>query len=196
MFFNLKTDSIRTPYLIQVLNKPSNSPLVNSFSFGGGLKNGGFSDEAMDLFSPLFSFEYMGAAEFEFGDVPEAFEKLAKKHKKLKVHKVPVAAERKERPCPPGPVKEGTEKKFEGDVFLLATDEEAEVLTPFIQKQAKVSVSPDCKEMVRLHQALCPMDERDSDHIAWLDINNGTFFTLDNDLMGKMCEKYGVKYKQ
>lgn len=192
--FKYNTGSIRTPYLIQVLNKPVDSPVVNSFAFGGGLKNGGLSDEAMDLFRGLFSFEYMGSAEFEFGAVPKAFENLAKKHKKLKVHKVPVAAER--IPWARGSSTKTTEKKFEGDVFLLATDEEAKVLVPFIQKQAKEPYDSNCKEMVRLHQALCPVDERDIKHIAWLDINNGTFFTISNNLMGKMCEIYGVKYKQ
>lgn len=72
----------KRPYLIQRLNKPYNvegplSALAGAFSFGGGLVNGGLSKEAMGLLNPLMSFDYMGSAEFEWGAVPKAFEKIA-----------------------------------------------------------------------------------------------------------------------
>lgn len=66
--------------LIQRLRKPikieGNSPLDrlakrNPFAFGGGLKNGGLSNETADKLSKICSFDYMGSAEFEFGALPE-----------------------------------------------------------------------------------------------------------------------------
>jgi hypothetical protein len=54
----------------------------NPFSFGGGVKNGGLTDEAMKLLTPLMSFDYMGAAEFEFGALPKSLQRLAEKAKK------------------------------------------------------------------------------------------------------------------
>lgn len=55
-------------WLIQRLNKPypRKDSIGEIFSFGGGLKNGGLSDNAMALLRPIFSFEYMGAAEFDY----------------------------------------------------------------------------------------------------------------------------------
>jgi len=69
-------------WLVQRLEPPVGSLLGgklkdNPFIFGGGLRNGGLSDDAMDLLRDVFSFEYMGAAEYEFGAVPEALSAMA-----------------------------------------------------------------------------------------------------------------------
>lgn len=61
---------MRKSYLIQRLNKPM--AFDNPFSFGGGIRNGGLRDEVMDLLRGVFSFDYMGASEFEGGAVPAA----------------------------------------------------------------------------------------------------------------------------
>lgn len=61
------------PYLIQRLLAPS-TPLP--FAFGGGLLNGGINKEAMSIIKNVFSFDYMGAAEFEWGAVPTALAKI------------------------------------------------------------------------------------------------------------------------
>lgn len=65
-------------WLVQRLCKPVSSTLGEAFSFGGGYKNGGLSDEAMSLLRPIFSFDYMGAAEYEFGKVAETIFEIAK----------------------------------------------------------------------------------------------------------------------
>jgi hypothetical protein len=64
----------RNPYLVQRLLAPTR--VDNPFSFGGGRIDGGFSEEGMTVLKPIFSFDYMGSAEFEWGAVPEAFQKL------------------------------------------------------------------------------------------------------------------------
>ena len=43
-----------------------------SNAFGGGQKNGGIPDEGMEILKPVFSFKYMGAAQYEHGAVAEA----------------------------------------------------------------------------------------------------------------------------
>jgi hypothetical protein len=65
---------MKNVYLVQRLNKPLGE--TNPFSFGGGLKHGGLSDEAMSQLKDIFSFDYMGSAEFEFGALPRAFTSL------------------------------------------------------------------------------------------------------------------------
>jgi hypothetical protein len=77
------------PYLVQRLQRPykgKEGGLIkddpNIFSFGGGFKNGGLSKQAMDIFKELFRFDYMGAAEFEFGAVPKAFQAIAQNAEK------------------------------------------------------------------------------------------------------------------
>jgi hypothetical protein len=67
-------------YLIQRLEKPAKSGIFgdNPFAFGGGLRNGGLSEDAMALLRRILAFDYMGSAEFEFGAVPKALQTLAK----------------------------------------------------------------------------------------------------------------------
>lgn len=73
--------NLKNTCLIQRLLKPNKSSLSNIFNFGGGLKNGGLSDDAISMLNPIFSFDYMGSAEFEFGAIPEFFQVIAKNHK-------------------------------------------------------------------------------------------------------------------
>lgn len=63
-------------WLVQRLNAPQGH--LNPFCFGGGKINGGLSKEAVEIIKRIFSFEYMGAAEFEWGAVPTALETLLK----------------------------------------------------------------------------------------------------------------------
>lgn len=60
----------RSSYLIQRLKKPWGDPGV--FTFGGGYRYGGLTEDAFKLLNKIFSFDYMGAAEFEFGAVQKS----------------------------------------------------------------------------------------------------------------------------
>lgn len=75
-------EEMHRSWLIQRLQKPHKAvgekaemlnKLGEAFAFGGGLVNGGFRKEAMELIRPFISFDYMGASEFEWGAVPQAF---------------------------------------------------------------------------------------------------------------------------
>ena len=69
------TSEMRRPHLIQRLKKPIGNP--NPWAFGGGLENGGLSKEASNLLKGIFSFDYMGSSEFEWGAVPAALQFIA-----------------------------------------------------------------------------------------------------------------------
>jgi len=65
----------KKPYLVQRLCKPHGSIVLNKMSFGC-VQGGRLFDEAFKLLKDIWSFDYMGAAEYEFGDVPQALAKL------------------------------------------------------------------------------------------------------------------------
>lgn len=77
---------MKRTWLVQRLNKPivsknPDSPLAklgSLFSFGGGLVNGGITKAGSELISKIWRFDYMGAAEYEWGVVPEALSRIAK----------------------------------------------------------------------------------------------------------------------
>lgn len=69
-------------YLVQRLTKPMGGRMgafSEAFAFGGGLRHGGVSDGAMDLLRQVFAFDYMGAAEFEWGAVPKALDGMLRR---------------------------------------------------------------------------------------------------------------------
>lgn len=73
-------------YLIQRLLPPAKkdhpfSGWNNPFAFGGGYRNGGLSEEAVNLIEDIFTCDYMGAAEYEFGALPKSLEYIAKNAK-------------------------------------------------------------------------------------------------------------------
>jgi len=66
-------------YLIQALNRPHGVAGVCPFAFGGG--GSGLTAEASTELSKLWDFEYMGAAEYEFGAAATALDLVAKYRK-------------------------------------------------------------------------------------------------------------------
>jgi hypothetical protein len=69
---------LRRTYLVQRLKKPYKGNADNPFNFGGGLFRGGMNEKGYRALNQIFTFDYMGAAEFEFGAVPKAIEAIAK----------------------------------------------------------------------------------------------------------------------
>ena len=68
---------MRDSRLIQRLKTPANPENPhNPFAFGGGYRNGGLNQEVMTFIKGFCRFDYMGAAEFEWGAVPEGLMKL------------------------------------------------------------------------------------------------------------------------
>lgn len=70
---------MRRSWLIQRLISPryEGEPPAGPFTFGAG--GSGLSDEALSLLDGVWSFDYMGAAEYEFGAVARSLQDVAKK---------------------------------------------------------------------------------------------------------------------
>lgn len=80
---DVKTQPWKKPWLIQRVEAPRTTKgngldLSEVFSFGGGLARGGLSKEASALISKLWSWDYMGASEYEWGAVPAALNAMVK----------------------------------------------------------------------------------------------------------------------
>lgn len=190
------------PYLIQRLQQVSKNrgPAAlnpNAFSFGGGLKNGGLSDEAMSLFRELFRFDYMGAAEFEFGAIPKTFEHMAAKASthELKFHTLRnVAANNKYTDYKTNPPTV-TNIKTNSTIYLLCTDGILPITEEFIRAKAlKEHGGSETKERVGLCSTLARIPaEYDNELVAWLDIDNHTFFTHDKNIAEHMAAIFNIK---
>lgn len=166
-------------WLVQGLSKPWGKG-DNPFSFGGGLRNGGLSPEAMDLLRPIFEFDYMGAAEFEFGAVPEAFQSLAQNAESLVADTLtfPLAEVKK-------PWTDKSKKAPEGDVtvYIIAQVAHVDEVKRRVRAWAKDPYTPEnsTKGGVSLDTALRP-GKYETRTAGWLELDNGFMFFTDKDM--------------
>lgn len=159
---------MRRSYLVQRLNAPRS--MDNPFSFGGGMRNGGLSDEAMDLLRGIFSFDYMGAAEFEFGAVPKALNNIVSQADSLRAFEV---------------------KTPSGVVLAVAPQQWETEVGKRIRSWA--TGKEDGKESTRLSRALDPQGEHDSRTQGWLELDNGFAFFVNREMWAKFCALFGVE---
>jgi len=169
-------------YLIQRLQKPfKTQPMTifkdNPFSFGGGLKNGGLSDKAMDLIRDIFRFDYMGSAEFEFGAVPQAIRFIAEQASKNNLIN--------------GKVEVG---KGETVYYLVPLEYEVEAV--YRIKQLRID---EYKFPLKEH---CGLTDYFDEHrmyqretVGWLELDNGFMFFVDKLMFHKTCALFGVEDK-
>ena len=165
-------------YLIQRLKKPINLSRMgfktSPFSFGGGYPNGGLSDEVIEFFNPLFSFDYMGAAEFEFGALPKALKKLFSSAMTANVMEVDSG--------------DGDGSVFE--VWYICDINHVGEVTSRIASWAKAEPKNGLtKECIHLDKSIRENDPR---FIGWIELDNGFMFFIDKkpwDAIYEMIKK-------
>lgn len=181
-------------WLVQRL-EPPHAPLLgkfkdNPFSFGGGYKNGGLSDEAMDLIRVIFTFDYMGSAEFEFGAVPKTLSFLAglAEAGKLETSLFTLPLSKVTKPWRGDA---GDIKGKRRSVFVLCPAEWTPQVHERIAEFAAGKVRT--KERVGLDCVLRPDgNEYQPRTRGWLELDNGFMFFTDIEMWTKTCSLFGV----
>lgn len=171
---------LQQSWLIQRLDKPYKSEsklgtLGEAFAFGGGLKNGGLSEDAMKLLRPIFSFDYMGSAEFEFGAIPKSFDSIAKHINEYSTHEISIN---------------------DVPVYIICVDDLKTEIDNRINEVAKNKVR--LKEWSGFPAAL-GLDKyskkEDCRHIGWFDIDNKFLFFTDQTAFEKTAKLFGLHTK-
>lgn len=179
-------ETMRTSWLIQRLQKPRHKD--NPFAFGGGLRNGGLSDEAWGLLQGIFSFDYMGSAEFEFGALPKVLQAFAKDGESLVASTlyVPLA-------MVPANWKDKSKKPPTGEteVYVLCRKEQREEVEGRILGLA--AGQEDLKQPSNFTNTLRPYNEWDGHTQGWLELSNGFFFFTDKEMFEQTASLFGVK---
>ena len=164
----MATAAMRKSWLIQRLERPLNGKLGalkdNPFSFGGGLRNGGLSNEAMDLLRPIFSFSYMGAAEYEWGKVPEALNKIAGYAQDRKLVAFDISA-----PWAP--------------LYVICAKAHRKEVEERVEGWARGN-GPEVRD---------PIQMGDSYAVGWLELDNGFLFFTDEDMWRGAAHLFGVE---
>lgn len=177
----LEIPPVKRTYLIQRLKQPisfqiGGKRVDNPFSFGGGRKNGGLSDKAMDLLRDIFLFDYMGAAEFEWGAVPKAIQFLAmcSADGQIVAFAIDLGNDETVYCLSPSPYKDDAEER----IRMLRKDE----------------YSIEKKEWCGLQRAF-EEEETARSVVGWLELDNGFAFFKDKDMFLGFCKLMGVEYK-
>mgnify|MGYP006283653309 CR=1 FL=1 len=179
---------MKQSYLVQRLRDPHPGHEKNLFTFGGGLKNGGLSDEAMDLIKGIFSFDYMGAAEFEFGALPKALNSIADNIKDYTTWSATIKA------------KSGKSEK-KGLVYVISKkDWKPEILRRLKAWAKEFSREYPTKEAVMLNTAITKTYGYGGKEIAefmltkgWIELDNGYMFFTDKEMFEKTKKLFGLE---
>jgi len=172
-------------WLVQRLKKPfeMNAKLFgpdNPFAFGGGLKNGGLSDEAMNLIRGIFRFDYMGSAEFEFGAVPKTLHKIANNHTDYTGVSFVVT----------------TKEKNESLVYVICNIKEFDEVKRRIEAWAFDEWSRNGEVQTKEHVGINSHingSKYSEDQEGWLELDNGYFFFTDEKMFEQTRELFEVE---
>jgi len=168
---------------------PKQTPLTVATEWAGKevFNTDGIVEEAKWLFRRLFSWDYMGASEFEMGTCPYALWKMHDERNdystwSMTIEREPVARDKTYENI------FGVKEPLAGIATLWIvsrTDQKS-----FIEETIRKIVADNHRTMERpkLDRAVkYPQDDSAHNPMAWLDINNGSFWSIDEGLARAMA---------
>lgn len=205
---------MKDTYLVQTLDKKPRDAFHAKIAqvFGGhGVL---LSKEGWELIQSVCSLHYMGAAEYEFGTIPECLTKLAKDRADLTTFSLVIQRAHikpnwnHERAQRDARRKELAEAKREGKkapkakkvvaqrtdnptVYVICRKSDAMDVPGRI-----ISLAGDKIELKRgcgFSRALDPTTDYDREPIGWLELDNGFMFFLGYEEYAGMCGLFGVE---
>lgn len=172
------------PYLIQRLRRPPENEWSARIdqAFGGMLC---LSDDAWKLSHTCFSFDYMGAAEYEFGAVPKALNLLLK-CKDLTAFEMAIGAaeikspwwiERKLWNTRKGPDYDAAEAKMRGSgerwLYVICPKDQEAGVKRWLKAHLAGNKDARTRDSTQMCDALIPDPERAPRNVGWLELDNG-----------------------
>ena len=209
-----------TSWLIQRLRLPPRTPLMAKTSrvFGGG--GLGLAPKAWDLLQEVLDFDYMGAAEYEFGIIPATLGALVRDRDSLLAFKVRL----KRADIPPNPEWAWRGKEARKRVIAAAKAagkkpprarkhnfvsaqrvvSDSVVLYAIGRRQHRVEIETRISELAKnklrvrdstsLLAALDPITDADRERCGWLELDNGFFFFTNETMWRDTASLFGVKH--
>ena len=146
--------------------------------------------EAMEALAEIWDWDYMGAAEFEFGAVPEAFGKMEGKEVVASFFTVPYKFAFRGWGDHPAKTYEGKKQ-----VFYVCQKEHEDEVKERMKRWAKTEPGyGGTKERIMFNAGLADVPkEISSGIVGWFELDNGFFFFSDEKMWRKTCEILEIK---
>lgn len=149
--------------------------------------------EARQVLQAAFEFDYMGSAEFEFGAVPEALEKIYDKREAFVVGEVEI-------PTSKIKIDEWEKKHYsltkdkKKTIYIWACPEHLDYVKELVVSLATNERSNRLKERSMLRYQFLEEKDGYKDNLGgWLELDNGFFFFTDEKMFRNTLTVFGVE---
>jgi hypothetical protein len=173
----------RHSWLVQRLIEPQ---AVERHSFGGGYAYGGLSEAARAVTHTCFDFDYMGAAEFEFGAVPEALSLIWRRQGESRSTYSGWTMSLDVSAPGDGAVMREALYTVSAEVYVIAPQEWTTEIEERIVTWSGEGWKSDLKEPTRLLSTLVFPEKTATK--GWLELDNGFFFFVDKKMYEGVCD--------
>jgi len=169
-----------------------------AYAFGGGML--GLSPELRAVLDKLFMIDYMGAAEFEFGALPDCASKMHRDREWFRVRKM-TFRESSVRPLSTYQLdkKVTLNSTAEREVFLLAREEHLDPMEDMYRRlfgKGPQYIGSFKRYPGHVHEYLAgKVFKEDQAPVGLLDLNNGAFLFLDEGVLQRTCKAFGFPYE-
>lgn len=165
---------MKRSWLIQRLQSPYPGCENNPFNFGGGYARGGIEKNIYAELNRIFRFDYMGAAEFEFGIIPKSLGRILTYYAggesvngMVRIHGMPVyylcynsdKAEVEKR------IKDLSQNKVQLKEYTLFSEA--------LASRVPFDIVPEKAEKYKKYK----------EYIGWLELDNDFIFFLDKEIL-------------
>lgn len=200
--------------LVQRLDpKPKNARhAIISQVFGGGMIT--MSKDGWEAIQSICDLHYMGAAEYEFGTIPECLGALARDHEKLTTfpliikradiktnwdhqsahdrdRRLELALAKKKGVKPPRAKKALPARTDDAVIYVICRKDEIVEVSDRIRELAKDKIL--LKRGAGFASALDPATDYDREPIGWLELDNGFMFFIGYEEYTGMAALFGLK---
>ena len=177
-------------YLIQRLEIPYGEDYDNPFTFGAGMRHGGLQDDTFRMLNGIFSFSYMGAAQYEFGAIPRSLGAIAEQAEKGNLTS--------------GKVVVNNSQIKKAEVFYICREAIEEGVKEIIKKLAQGESWHQRGEKIRtrdfvgLNNVLKDGKAKEGklepgDLAGWLELDNDFMFFADKKMFEKTAVLFGLR---
>ncbi len=150
------------------------------------MRNGGLSDDAMDLLRKILSFDYMGSSEFEWGAVPQAFAFIAKQASEQNIVTGEISV--REQPvyylCP-----KQYEEEVKKRIKSLGDNEHSKDFC--LKERCGLEDYLRADEIARIRKNK-NVAEYYRKNVGWIELDNGFMFFVDKNMYEQVCNLFGI----